>query len=571
MIKKILLCFIILFGFFLRIWGVNFGLPGLFHWDERTFPLSTFYAVINYGKVGNYLYGQLVHFLLIIFYGIYYVFLKITNKINEPLDFLISFAKDPSPFYLIMRTFFVFISTILIFIGYLLAKRMYNKTIGIITAFFLSSAFILIAQSKIGKPDTLATLFLLISFYFIISKKEDYRKYILAGIFLGPAISVRINLLIVFPLIIGFIFLNKKYKIKEKLKFIIIFSFFTIFSFILVFPAIIYDFSNVISRFIEEIHNQDRPWVDPEGIPVWLFYLKEHLYYGIGAPLLISSIIGIIYSLYKRKYLFFIIFIFFYFILLNKSANFERYAIPLVPLFIIFASNFIYTIISNLPVRNFIKNFCLIFICLFFSLPNILNSIKYDYLITRPDTRNLALKFIEKNIPEGSYIINEGKEGPEHTSILGVPLRKSKKQLEEGKKEMLKRGRQGRWVDILLQCNYKPSYFVENIGPIERPYFFVSKEMSRVEINSVDFYVEKKIEYIITSSWTMMRGKRNPLPESFGLNKKYKLIKTFMPNPIFKWDYYCFRIDYKALSKVSIFDKNVIGGPIIKIYKLRSF
>jgi hypothetical protein len=61
------------------------------------------------------------------------------------------------------------------------------------------------------------------------------------------------------------------------------------------------------------------------------------------------------------------------------------------------------------------------------------------------------------------------------------------------------------------------------------------------------------------------------MPESVStfLEKECELIREFKPHPVFRWDYLCYRIDYDAISRLSIFDADVTGGPVIGIYRKR--
>ncbi|MDD5529668.1 MAG: glycosyltransferase family 39 protein [bacterium] len=577
------LFFIFIGGFVLRLWGINFGLPELFHADERWFIYDIFYAMTHKGHVLLYGYGNFIPYIFGSIYGVYYIVLKIAGVLKTPFDFLVFYIKDPSSIYLIARFIFVIIGSVSIFAIYLLGKKLYNKWIGLIAAFFLAFAFLPIHQSKFLKGDTLGTFLLLFAFYFFIVaiEKVAVRKYIIAGIFMGLAIASRFTLYVVPLIFIIIFFIPPKLtrdNISMPLKHCLIFIITTVVVFLITTPSLIFEFSNFTSDLMWQVHNQKDPWVKPGNQPVWLFYITEHLGKGMGLPLLITGIIGILSSVcnYAKKYInkknivlsekmelgIVIFLVLFFAVVLSHSQNFERYVIPVVPFIILFSAKFIYQLVSKLKVSTYMKVVLMCSVLLWCAVPNILNAIKYDYLISNcEDTRNIAKAFVEKNIPSGTRIVNEGIEGYEQTSVLGPPIHKSKTQILKQLEKVQSEGRGGKFLQAILEGQSGTTYVLENVPFLERPNFETKAN------KSVDKYVTSGIEYLITSSW---RGVRLP-PEEFlnSLNKEYILIKEFTPYPVFEWDHSCFRIDYDALLKVSIFDKKVVGGPTIKIYKKR--
>lgn len=588
-----LLIIILTIAFVLRVWGVNFGLPELFHFDERVLSFNALYALANKGKLMSaYHYGTLIPYLLDVLYAGYYIILKIMRVANTAFDFLVLYMKDPTNVYLIGRTFFVICSTFCVFVMYLLSRKIYGNAIAIIATSLFGFSFLPIQQAKFMKGDTLGTLFLLLAFYFVVPGAQNGisqkpfrgdesisgrpfsslidKNYIFAGIFMGLAIAARFTLCIA-PFSIAFICLSgKSQNLNKRIKNCLILGVFTIIAFLIVTPALLFDYKNFMASIYYQLRDTRCNNINPGSLPVWLFYLTEHLHKGIGLPLELISILGIFYSLYRRKNIEFIIFLILFFcFILNHPLNYERYLIPIIPFFIMFAANFIYRVVSKLKVPLILRNTLTGVVTAVLILPNLLNAIKYDYLITRPDTRSIARKFIESTIPMGSKIVSESgsPETIEQTSHLGVQLHKSKQQLQEQLVQAEKEGRPGRHIKALIQGQSEPTYILENVLILEKENY--AKKECYKDVNS---YLEKGIEYLITSSWAQNQYTENDLPEDFrnSLESRYEIIKEFNPYPVFKWDYYSWRLDYKALSKVSMFDKNVVGGPIISIYKIRN-
>ena len=101
--KHYLIIIIIILGCILRIWGINFGLPLLFHQDE---PIVVNHAVA-YGS-GDlnphfFIIPPFCSYLLFISYGAYFLLGKIFGVFGGVNDFALKFFTDPSSFYLIAR------------------------------------------------------------------------------------------------------------------------------------------------------------------------------------------------------------------------------------------------------------------------------------------------------------------------------------------------------------------------------------------------------------------------------------------------------------------------------------
>lgn len=570
---NIVLTVVLIFSLVLRIWGINFGLPQLFHFDERFLPYNAFYTITHYGSLHFAMfYGNLIPFLLGIFYAVYYVILKIIGVVSTPFSFLVLSLHDPTNTYLIGRIFFALCSTLTILVLYLLCKKIYNNKIALLSSILLGICFLPIQQAKFMKGDTIGTLFLLLAFYSFYNNQQKERlikKYVLPGIFLGLTIAARFTLWIA-PLSLMIICLSEKnLKIKKRINNCLVTAAVAVITFLVCTPSIIFNFHGFLREmgWVSAISNWQN--VDTGGIPVWIFYLVKYLPGGIGWPLEIIAICGILFSFYKRENIGLISFpLLFWMVTLVHPLQYERYLIPVIPFLVMFASGIIYRTISKLKTTEFLNNIIFVFLTIGLVMPNFVKAVKYNYLISRPDTRKIASNFIESSILPGSKIVCEsGDEGPEKTSHLGPQLRKSKIQLEEQLKVLEKQGNTGGYIKALVESQDEPTYNLENVLILEKEDYTKKKCY-----NDISIYVEKRTEYLITSSWARNQYACDDLPEGFysSLESDYELVKEFKPYPVFEWDYYSWRVDYKALSRVRLYDKNVIGGPVIRIYKIKN-
>ena len=127
---QISLALILIVAFILRIWGINFGLPHIYHTDEwfevkRALKLGA--GVFDFDRVrkGGYFY------LLFVEYGVYFVILKIFGVIKSSDAFLLKLFQDPTHIWLIGRVTTAIIGTFNVFILYLLGKHAFSKGVGL--------------------------------------------------------------------------------------------------------------------------------------------------------------------------------------------------------------------------------------------------------------------------------------------------------------------------------------------------------------------------------------------------------------------------------------------------------
>ena len=84
---------------------------------------------------------------------------------------------------------------------------------------------------------------------------------------------------------------------------------------------------------------------------------------------------------------------------------FARYVLPLTPFIIIFATEAMVTVAVLLNFRRRKWVWALLMIFIFFTVAQpMINSLRFNYLLTKDDTRTIAKEWIENNITAGAKI-----------------------------------------------------------------------------------------------------------------------------------------------------------------------
>lgn len=95
-----------------------------------------------------------------------------------------------------------------VFLTYLLAKRLFNKKVALISAFLLTFNYRHVVNSHIGLPDIYNSFFILLSFLAAVSiwKKPILKNYLLGGIIAGLSFSIKYQIFAIFPILTAHIF-----------------------------------------------------------------------------------------------------------------------------------------------------------------------------------------------------------------------------------------------------------------------------------------------------------------------------------------------------------------------------
>ncbi|MCI0478775.1 MAG: glycosyltransferase family 39 protein, partial [Anaerolineales bacterium] len=199
-----LLIAVVTLGLGLRLWGIGFGLPYLYHPDEGV-PVQIALQILRTGDFNPHFFhwSSLLFYANALVYGMYFVLGRLTGKFVSPSDLpvpdiiTIAVGKTALPEeFLLSRGLTAVVGALSIIGVYLICRRMSgNKTAGWIAALFLAVEPLDVSLSHYIRPDTFVVFFGLLTVYFSLKIVFDPRvaNYILAGICAGLAASFKYN------------------------------------------------------------------------------------------------------------------------------------------------------------------------------------------------------------------------------------------------------------------------------------------------------------------------------------------------------------------------------------------
>ena len=188
----------------LRLWGIGFDLPNLYHRDEAKYVSIP----LNILKSGDYNphffnYPTLFFYLLALVYVLYFLFMASRGRLSnldgltlpeQVLSNVVGKATMPSQF-LVGRGMVALSGTLTVLLVYWITRQAYSRRAGFIAALLFSFSPTHIRNSHFIAPDVTMILVVLASFFFSyqVFLKGRRQDYLLAGALAGLAISTKYN------------------------------------------------------------------------------------------------------------------------------------------------------------------------------------------------------------------------------------------------------------------------------------------------------------------------------------------------------------------------------------------
>lgn len=418
----------------LRLWGIRFGLPYAYHFDEPTYVS----AALNLGAgiigrqpnptgFSNILFGE---------YVTYFVVGRLSGLFASVADFERAYRADPSLFLLMGRLIGAVLGTLNVLVVYWLGRTAPNQLVGWLAALLLAVAFLHVRDSHYAVPDLAMAFFVSLAVLFCVLalRRCDRRYRYLAAAAGGFAIATKWSAWpVVIPLALAIF--HSRHAPDETARA----SRFNprVFSSLIPFVGgFLLGGFQLLLQPATYLNYALHEWQAGEAggfgiwqvdtVPGWLFYLKT-LSYGLGLALLALAILGFLARLVSvlrtrdRVSLLLLSFPLLYYLLMGSTRHyFARYALPLVPFMALFAAEAAVAVADWVKARWGAKLGwgLMAALAMVASAQPLAYSIRHGVLLTRQDTRTLAKYWIEANIPEGSKI---AVDWPVHGPPLSTP------------------------------------------------------------------------------------------------------------------------------------------------------
>ncbi|MDP8298568.1 MAG: glycosyltransferase family 39 protein [Candidatus Tantalella remota] len=402
---RYLLFLVILVGFILRIWGINFGLPDQIHQDE---PIVVNHALAyGTGDLNPHFFAipPFASYLLFIVYGILFAAGKLLGSWHGAEDFAVYFFRDPSIFYLTGRFFIGALPGVgCVILTYFLGKKISSKRSSLYAAAVMAVAYLNVVNSHYIYTDMLLVAFI-VFFYirlFCLYERPSFANYIAAGCLMGLAVGTKYNGLFLFvPLLITHLGAVRSFAGKAGSHAgygTIVFSLIAAaLVFMIVNPFAFIDYKGFLDSSLSQ--------TGAFSYTGWSHHIVYSLFEGLSIFVTLAGVIGLLFFL-RKGVAGLILLSFpavFYCILALKSQHFARYVLPLIPFLSIGCAYLIYDVLYGRLCSRWTR-MALAVISIAVLLPMLGKSVKADMLLAGDDTRVISAEWIMANIPEGTAI-----------------------------------------------------------------------------------------------------------------------------------------------------------------------
>lgn len=219
MSTRTVLLLIILLSLSLNIIGITWGLPDRWNVDEAVASALKMAYSKQIMPENDLTHPTFYHFFLIVFLGLYLLVLKVTGyplyaAASSAAVSWIKFANtDPflaSSLYIVARILSGILGAAMVFVIYLIAKKIYNKRVGLFSALILALSAGFIADNHYAKSSALVNFLSVLTVYFCIKAvyNSKFKKDFFVASFLGGlALATKFNGgILILPLITAYVY-----------------------------------------------------------------------------------------------------------------------------------------------------------------------------------------------------------------------------------------------------------------------------------------------------------------------------------------------------------------------------
>ena len=406
-----IICCIMLAGIVLRLWSIDYGVPFLSHPDELHYlpKAAAMLATLNLNP--HYFHNPpfltyIYTFSLALWSFVLWV-ARVFVDVPTLMDLIV---KDVTPFVVMARGISALLGAGTCFIIYGIGKKLFSPNVGLVSAALLSFCFLHVRNSHYAVNDVAAVFFMMVAFKYIVEiwERGALASYIKAGIVVGIAIATKYNMGIIIVAFIVAHCIRQNGPKDERWKAFFAFFVFCGIGFFAACPWIVLDMKAFFKGFLSQMLMAQTPWFGGSRESPYAQFLKT-LLWGYGWIPSLFTLAGGFFLLKKKRIVALLcIFPCVYFLLIGSSnLFFVRFVLPVIPFLCILAAVGIVAV-SGCFMRPGKKNACVFFLTVIALLQCGIFSVRYNFLIGKPDTRVTARDWMRNNIEAGSKIAAEG-------------------------------------------------------------------------------------------------------------------------------------------------------------------
>lgn len=365
----------------MRLWGIGFGLPELFHPDEPAYVLQA--LAIGRGLPNGLTFADppLFKYVLLGEFGLAYGLDRALGSVHSGSEFVEAFRADPSRLYLLARLTSALFGALTVMATGALGSAVAGRRVGLLSAVLSACTYLLVRESHFGVNDAFLTLLVTLGLWACVR-----RRFVVAGALAGGAFAAKYDgIALLAPLALA---------TRRPRAFALAAAVCGI-SAAIAFPSLITEPARVIGDVYLHLYLAAAggyDGLDPSG--GYLFYVRA-LGIGVGWPLVIATLAGIVLSVRSRSWSSVVAVslpVVMLLVLGSQKLYFARFALPCIPVLLVEASIALDALLTWSPLGGIIVS-CLVVV------PTLIDTARFDALLTQPDTRTLAREWVADTLP----------------------------------------------------------------------------------------------------------------------------------------------------------------------------
>jgi 4-amino-4-deoxy-L-arabinose transferase-like glycosyltransferase len=415
-----------------RFWGLGFGLPYTQARPDETIVIG---VVLNFlhghFAVEFYDYPWLYMWVLTIVYLAYFAWGVATGMFHSIADLTASWPVHWEPFFLLSRALSASLGTATVAVVFFVGRRLWNETTGLVAALFLGLAFLHVRDSHFGTTDIAMTFLLMVAIALLVEahwrdptsvRSSFTSSFTSAGVAAGLATATKYPAgLLVVPALVSAIVgrfepsAGARRRDHRLVRFGLGFGL----ALLVGVPFVLFD----THRFLQGIDLLKQSTIGGQGlVPIesgWIRHLRLSLRYGVGLPMLVAGIAGMVTILVRTPAVGAVLFAFplaYYAVAASMRNVFFRYAIPVVPFLCLAAASLTCLVAARLvaawpgrlSTRWSVAAPWLLAAAVV--APSAVSVYKFDRIIARTDNRVVVARWFEQHVPAGSSVLQSGSQ-----------------------------------------------------------------------------------------------------------------------------------------------------------------
>jgi hypothetical protein len=393
------------------MWGIAFGLPLLYHPDEPAYVLQA--LAVGRGLPDGLTFANppLFKYLLLAEYAADYAIGRLAGTVRTQQDFVDQFRADPSRLYLLARLTSAIFGALTAVAAVALGTAAAGRRVGLIAGSLTAIAYLLARDSHFGVNDALVTLLVTLGLVACVRVVRDGSRtdYLLAGALAGLAFAAKYyGIALLLPLALAHLW--RPAAVRRTSSLLVALGAVAVTT-VAAFPSLVTETGRVVRDvylhlYLDAVGGYDG--LDPDG--GYAFYSRA-LVIGLGWPLLAAALVGLTLSIKTRRWPMLVVVslpVALVAVLGAQQLYFARFLLPALPALIVSAAIALDRLFSLQPVVGLVA-------VVLVGTPSLIDTVRFDALLTRQDTRTLARDWIQTNVPVGALLAMD-------SAPLGPPL-----------------------------------------------------------------------------------------------------------------------------------------------------